>query len=224
MIPWRLQPKLLDLATKFPVVTLTGPRQSGKTTLCRTAFPDKRYISLEAPDVREFARSDPRGFLASCRDGAVLDEVHRAPDLLSYVQVEVDRDRSAGRFILTGSANFSLLRSLGQSLAGRTALLELLPLDLEETRRFGPLPSDVFALLWRGTYPAIYDRRLDPEDWYSAYAATYLERDVRSILNVGSLTAFQTILRLAAGRVAQLVNLHALGGDAGVTTRPRGPG
>jgi len=212
-----LQPRLLDLAAKFPVVTLTGPRQSGKTTLCRAAFPDKQYISLEAPDVREFARADPRGFLATCRDGAILDEVHRVPDLLSYVQVEVDRDRSPGRFILTGSANFSLLRSLGQSLAGRTALLELLPLDLEETRLFGPLPTDVFTLLWRGTYPAVYDRRLDPEDWYPAYASTYLERDVRSILNVGDLVAFQTFLRLAAGRVGQLVNLHALGADAGVT-------
>ena len=217
MILRRLQPRLLDLAAKFPVVTLTGPRQSGKTTLCRTAFPDKQYISLEAPDVREFARTDPRGFLATCRDGAILDEIHRVPDLLSYVQVEVDRDRSAGRFILTGSANFALLRSLGQSLAGRTALAELLPLDLEETRRFGPLPTDVFTLLWRGTYPAVYDRGLGPDDFYPAYAATYLERDVRSILNVGDLAAFQTFLRLAAGRVSQLVNLHALGADAGVT-------
>jgi len=213
----RLQPRLLDLAAKFPVVTLTGPRQSGKTTLCRTAFPDKQYISLEAPDVREFARTDPRGFLATCRDGAILDEIHRVPDLLSYVQVEVDRDRSAGRFILTGSANFALLRSLGQSLAGRTALAELLPLDLEEIRRFGPLPADVFTLIWRGTYPAVYDRGFGPDDFYPAYAATYLERDVRSILNVGDLAAFQTFLRLAAGRVSQLVNLHALGADAGVT-------
>lgn len=217
MIPRRLQPRLLDLAAKFPVVTLTGPRQSGKTTLCRAAFPGKPYVSLEAPDVREFARADPRGFLATYRDGAVLDEVHRVPDLLSYIQVEVDRDRSPGRFILTGSANFTLLRTLGQSLAGRTALLELLPLDLDETRRFGPLPADVFTLIWRGTYPAIYDRGLDPEDWYPAYAATYLERDVRSILNVGDLSAFQAFLRLAAGRVGQLVNLHALGADAGVT-------
>jgi len=212
-----LQPRLLGLAAKFPVVTLTGPRQSGKTTLCRAAFPGKPYVSLEAPDVREFATTDPRGFLATFREGAVLDEVHRVPGLLSYVQVEVDRDRSPGRFILIGSANFSLLRSLGQSLAGRTALLELLPLDLEETRRFGPLPADVFTLLWRGTYPAIYDRGLDPEEWYPAYTAAYLERDVRSILNVGDLSAFQTFLRLAAGRASQLVNLRALGADAGVT-------
>jgi uncharacterized protein len=217
VIERRLQPRLLELATKFPVVTLTGPRQSGKTTLCRAAFPGKLYISLEAPDVREFAGADPRGFLATCRDGAILDEVHRVPDLLSYLQVDVDRDRTPGRFILTGSANFSLLRSLGQSLAGRTALLELLPLDLEETRHFGPLPADPFTLLWRGTYPAIYDRGFAPEDWYPAYAATYLERDVRSILNVADMSAFQAFLGLAAGRAGQLLNLHALGADAGVS-------
>lgn len=217
MVPRRLQPRLLDLAAKFPVVTVTGPRQSGKTTLCKAAFPEKPYISLEAPDTREFAQADPRGFLATCRDGAILDEVHRVPDLLSYLQVDVDQERSPGRFILTGSANFSLLRSLGQSLAGRTGLLELLPLDIEETRLFGPLPTDVFSLIWRGTYPATYDRGLEPDDWYPAYTATYLERDVRSILNVGDLSAFQTFLQLAAGRVGQLVNLHALGADAGVT-------
>ncbi len=217
MIKRTLETRLRDLSRKFPVVTVTGPRQSGKTTLCQAVFPAKPYVSLEAPDVRDFARRDPRAFLAQYADGAVLDEVHRVPDLLSYVQATVDARPAAGRFILTGSANFSLLHSLGQSLAGRTALLELLPLSLEEIRRFPAPPSDLLDLMWRGSYPALYDRGLEPRDWYPSYVATYVERDVRNVLNVGDLVAFQTCLRLCAGRVGQLVNLSSLGADAGVT-------
>lgn len=217
MISRVLEARVRELAGKFPVVTITGPRQSGKTTLCRSVFPDKPYASLEAPDLQEYARRDPRGFLAERRDGAVLDEVHRVPDLLSYIQTLVDEDPTRGRFILTGSANFALLQSLGQSLAGRTALLELLPLGLEEVRRFPDPPRDLSTLLCRGSYPATYDRGLDPGDWYPSYVATYVERDVRSILNVGDLVAFQSFVRLCAGRVAQLVNLSSLGTDAGVT-------
>jgi predicted AAA+ superfamily ATPase len=212
-----LEPVLLSLAGKFPVVTLTGPRQSGKTTLARAAFPDKAYVSLEPPDRREFAISDPRGFLSEYPDGAILDEVHRAPDLLSYIQSIVDSRKGPGRFILTGSANFALLASLGQSLAGRTALVELPGLSLAEIRRFGKPPTDLFDLLWRGGYPAVYDRRLEPGEWYPSYVRTYLERDVRTLLNVGDLLGFQTFLRLVAGRTAQLVNLSSLGADAGVS-------
>ena len=217
MITRALEPRLRSLARKFPVVTVTGPRQSGKTTLCRAVFPDKPYVSLEAPDIQDFARRDPRQFLAERRDGAVLDEVHRVPELLSYVQALVDETPGPGRFVLTGSANFALLQSLGQSLAGRTALLELLPLSLEEVRRFPRPPTDLLDLLWRGSAPATYDRGLAPGDWYPSYVATYVERDVRTILNVGDLVAFQTFLRLCAGRTGQLLNLSALGADAGLT-------
>ena len=217
MIDRVLRSRLEALAGKFPVVTVTGPRQSGKTTLCRSVFPRLPYVSLEAPDLREYARTDPRGFLDDHRDGALLDEVHRAPELLSYIQPMVDERPTPGRFILTGSANFALLHSLGQSLAGRTALLELLPCSLEEIRRFPMPPEDLFELLVRGSYPAVYDRGLEPSEWDRSYVATYLERDVRLVLNVGDLTAFQTFLRLSAGRAGQLVNLSALGGDAGVT-------
>lgn len=218
MIPRVLESRLRELAGKFPIVTVTGPRQSGKTTLCRAVFPDKPYVSLEAPDVQDYARRDPRGFLGERSEGAVLDEVHRVPELLSYLQPLVDEQPAArGRFVLTGSANFTLLQSLGQSLAGRTALLNLLPLSLEEIRRFPDPPGDLFTLLWRGSYPPVYDRRLEAEDWYPSYVATYLERDVRAILAVGDLLAFQTFLRLCAGRVAQLVNFSALAADAGVT-------
>lgn len=217
MIPRILETRLRELASKFPIVTITGPRQSGKTTLCRALFRDKPYISLEAPDVQAYARTDPRGFLADNSEGAVLDEVHRVPELLSYLQPLVDEQPTRGRFILTGSANFSLLQSLGQSLAGRTALLELLPLSLEEIRRFPEPPGDLWTLLWRGSYPALYDRGLEAGDWYPSYVSTYLERDVRTILAVGDLLAFQTFLRLCAGRLAQLVNFSSLAADAGVT-------
>jgi len=217
MIPRNIEARLRELAGKFPIVTITGPRQSGKTTLCRAVFPDKPYVSLEAPDIQEYARRDPRGFLAERSEGAVLDEVHRVPDLLSYLQPLVDERPDRGRFVLTGSANFALLQSLGQSLAGRTALLELLPLSLEEIRRFPAPPEDLLTLLWRGSYPALYDRGLEPGDWYPSYVATYLERDVRAILSVGDLLAFQTFLRLCAGRTSQLVNFSALAADAGVT-------
>src|ERR1044071_7940977 len=180
MIPRVLEACLRELAGKFPIVTVTGPRQSGKTTLCRAVFPGKPYVSLEAPDIQEYARRDPRGFLAERSEGAVLDEVHRVPELLSYLQPLVDERPDRGRFVLTGSVNFALLQSLGQSLAGGTALLELLPLSLEEIRRFPEPPADLFSLLWRGSYPALYDRGLEAGDWYPSYVATYLERDVRS--------------------------------------------
>ncbi len=212
-----LAAKLTALARRFPIVTVTGPRQSGKTTLCRASFPDKPYVSLEAPDMREFALRDPRGLLADYAKGAVFDEVQRAPELLSYLQGEVDERPARGRFILTGSANFALLQSVSQSLAGRTGLLQLLPLSLDEIRRFPDAPRELFTLLWQGSYPALYDRRLEPRDWFGAYVGTYVERDVRQILNVTDLGAFQTFLRLCAGRSGQLLNASALGADAGVT-------
>jgi predicted AAA+ superfamily ATPase len=217
-----LQVVLLAQAGTFPAVTVTGPRQSGKTTLCRMAFPAKPYVSLEPPDVRGFAISDPRGFVAQYADGAVIDEVQRVPGLASYLQVELDAQPTPGRFILTGSANLALLQPVSQSLAGRTALLTLLPLGHEEVLRFPARGSpaqtdDLFTTLWRGGYPVLFDRQLPPTEWLGAYVATYVERDVRQLLNVVDLLAFQTFLRLCAGRVAQLLNLSALGADAGVT-------
>lgn len=216
MIARTLEPRLRYLASKFPIVTMTGPRQAGKTTLCRAVFPSHPYVSLEAPDVQAFARQDPRGFLNQYREAAVLDEIHRVPELLSYLQPMVDADPRPGRFILTGSANFALLASIGQSLAGRTALLELLPLSLDEIRRFPEYPRALGDQLFRGSSPAVYDRGLEPGDWYPSYVATYVERDVRTVVNVGALAAFQTLLRLSAGRVGQLLNLSSLGADCGV--------
>jgi predicted AAA+ superfamily ATPase len=216
MIPRHLLPILLDLARSFPVVTVTGPRQSGKTTLCKMAFPNKRYVSLEDPDDRRYARSDPRAFLKDLRDGAVLDEIHRVPELLSYLQGIVDADPTPGRFLLTGSSNLTLRCDVTQSLAGRTALLELLPLDIDERASLAAT-ADPWEAIWAGGYPAIFDRGVPPDQWLGAYVGTYVERDVRQVLSVGDLVAFQSFLELAATWTGNLVNLSALGAGIGVS-------
>jgi len=217
MVRRTIQDQLERLAAQHPVVTITGPRQSGKTTLSRTTFPDHAYVSLETPSERELASEDPLAFLGRFEGkGAILDEIQRAPELPSYLQSIVDEDPSPGRFILTGSQSLSLLDRVSQSLAGRTALLELLPLDLREIRRFPHPPEDLDTLLWEGGYPRIHDRDLPPNEWLADYTATYLERDLRSLLRVGDLAAFHTFLRLCAGRVGQLLNLASLAADCGI--------
>lgn len=172
---------------------------------------------VQAPSEREFAGDDPLGFLARFPDGAILDEIQRAPQLLSYLQGIVDDDPAPGRFILTGSQNLVLMEGVSQSLAGRTALLELLPLELAEVRRFDRTPRELDTVLWRGGYPRIHDRDLPPAQWLSDYTATHLERDVRSLLAVGDLGTFHTFLRLCAGRAGQLLNLASLAADCGVS-------
>lgn len=217
MIERTLQTQLLNLLGRYPVVTLTGPRQSGKTTLCRRTLPEHPYVSLENPARREYAMEDPLGFLAQYPQGAILDEVQRAPELPSYLQGRVDEDPRPGRFILTGSRNLALLSTVSQSLAGRTAVLELLPLGLDEVRRFPAPPSELLEVLWTGGYPRIHDRGLPADEWLASYITTYLERDVRDLLKVGDLLVFQTFLRLAAGRTGQLLNLSSLAADCGVS-------
>lgn len=217
MINREISSKLLDLARLYPVVVLTGPRQAGKTTLCRASFPNLQYISLEALDIREFARSDPRGFLASCRDGAVIDEVQQVPALLSYLQTDVDENPTPGRFILTGSQHFGLSAAISQSLAGRCGVLTLLPPSFQELQQFPSPPADLYATLWQGAYPRIHDRHIPAQQWLADYVATYVERDVRQTLNVGDLTTFSNFMKLCAGRTSQEINLSSLGNDAGVT-------
>lgn len=218
MIKRDLEPTLLEAATWYPVVTLTGPRQSGKTTLCRAAFPGHRYVSLEAFDEREYATDDPRGFLAEYSDGAIIDEVQRAPGLLSVLQGEVDARPEPGRFVLTGSQHFGLSSAISQSLAGRTAVLTLLPPSLNELRRFdGGTSDDLMRVLWTGAYPRIHDRRIPPDRWLADYITTYIQRDVREVLKVSDLRTFTTFVKLCAGRTASEVNLSALAGDAGIT-------
>ena len=217
MIPRLLARKVRGYARQYPVVTVTGPRQSGKTTLCKALFPKQRYLSLEDLDVRARARDDPRTFLESCLPGgAVLDEIQRVPELLSYLQTLVDREARAGLFILTGSQNFALLDSIAQTLAGRTALATLLPLSCAELYT----PSSTVPLnrlLYTGFFPRIHDRKLNPTEALSFYVSTHLERDVRSLANVHNLAQFERFVKLCAGRTAQALNLSALGSDCGIS-------
>lgn len=217
MILRDLQTALLHWAEAYPVVTLTGPRQSGKTTLCKAAFPDKPCISLEPLESRAFALEDPRGFLSQYPHGAILDEVQHAAGLLSYIQDLVDRDPTPGRFILTGSQHFGLSDAVSQSLAGRTAILHLLPPSLTELQRFPAAPKDLFTTLFMGAYPRIHDQGIPPERWLADYVATYVQRDVRQVLNVGDLLSFNTFLGLCAGSTGQELNLSRLGADAGIS-------
>jgi predicted AAA+ superfamily ATPase len=201
----------------FPVLCLTGPRQSGKTTLSRILAPDFPYLSLEDPDTRAFASDDPRAFLRQVADGAILDEVQRVPELFSYLQGVVDADRRMGRFILTGSSQFELIESITQSLAGRASMLTLLPFSLGELQSVGQAPATVDDLLYRGLFPPIYDRPVEPTVWLQDYIGTYLERDVRQILNIQDLATFQRFVQLCAGRIGQLVNITSLAADTGIT-------
>lgn len=217
MIPRTLEQKLRELSSYYPAVVVTGPRQSGKTTLCQMVFPAKAYVSLEALDTREFALSDPRGFLAEYGDGAILDEIQHVPELLNYLQSDIDARPDPGRFILTGSQHFGLSQSISQSLAGRCGILVLLPPSLDELREFPTAPDDLFSVLWQGAYPRIYDRNIPAHQWLADYTATYVQRDVRQVINIGDLQVFSGFLKLCAGRTAQEINLSALGSDAGVS-------
>lgn len=210
-----IAPKIRAYATRYPVVTLTGPRQSGKTTLCRALFPDLPYVNLESPVDRDWATSDPAGFIHRFHDGAVLDEVQRAPELLSVIQVAVDEDPRPGRFILTGSQNFRLRAGISQSLAGRTALATLLPFSVREAYGENP-PTDLWETVWRGFFPRIHDKGLPPMEAISFYVETYLERDIRDLLNVRHFSDFFRFLRLCAGRTAQTLNASTLAADVGI--------
>ncbi|MDM7985894.1 MAG: ATP-binding protein [Smithella sp.] len=201
----------------FPIVTITGPRQSGKTTLARAVFKNKPYASLEEPDLRQAAQDDPRSFLARYPKGAVLDEVQRCPAILSYLQTMVDTEGRMGLYILTGSQQFGLMSGITQSLAGRTAFVELLPFATPELTTASKLPANIDDMLLTGCYPPIYDRKLEPYDWYSAYVTAYVERDVRQMLKIQELETFQRFVRLCAGRTGQLLNLSSLATECGIT-------
>ena len=217
MITRTAEQTVQSLLLGFPIVTITGPRQSGKTTLAKAIFAAKPYVSLEDPDVRLAATDDPRSFLGRFPDGAVLDEVQRCPEILSYLQTLVDVDGRMGLFILTGSQQFGLLSDISQSLAGRTAFVELLPFSLDELLRSGMSPQSLDEMLTKGGYPPLYDRKIPPRKWFGAYVTAYIERDVRQVLKVQELETFQRFVRFCAGRTGQLLNLSSLAADCGIT-------
>ena len=217
MINRNAEKTIRRLLSGFPIVTLTGPRQSGKTTLAKAIFRDRPYVSLEDPDIRIFAQDDPRSFLARFPDGAVLDEIQRCPDLLSYLQAIVDNDGRMGLFILTGSQQFGLMSGITQSLAGRTGFVELLPFSIRELSSVGKCPPDVDTMLLTGGYPPLYDRTITPASWFAAYTGAYIERDVRQLLRIQELETFHRFVRLCAGRTGQLLDLSKLGTESGIT-------
>jgi uncharacterized protein len=216
MIERILSKALIRLAAQYPVITLTGPRQSGKTTLCRTVFASYDYVSLEDLSTRRFAIDDPRGFLQQFKKGVVLDEIQRAPDLLSTIQGIVDEQQSVGQFILTGSQQFEVTSAINQSLAGRTAVLRLLPFSYEEIYSANERPN-INEVLYQGFYPRIYDKKLNPTEAQSFYLSTYVERDIRDLLNIKNLSLFERFLKLCASQVGRLTNYSRLANDCGVT-------
>lgn len=217
MIQRQLSNKLTELAKGFPVICLTGPRQSGKTTLVRSVFKDYAYVSLENIDTMTSAKEDPRRFLAPHQNsGLIIDEAQRVPELFSYLQGVVDSSGQMGRYILTGSQNFLLLEKITQSLAGRAGILHLMPFSVSEVQSAGLLAPTLDEVLYKGMYPPLFDRPVTPEDFYPSYIETYLERDVRSMKNVGDLAQFRKFVLLCAGRPGQLLNMTSLGNEVGV--------
>ena len=232
MIKRFLAEALKKAVAQYPVIALTGPRQSGKTTLCLDLFKGYAYVNLEKPDVRNFAIEDPNGFLAQFKTPVILDEIQRVPQLFSYLMPIVDAEKIPGRFILTGSQNFLLMEAVSQSLAGRCAIFHLLPFSLRELAGYAPM--DVFAfseqktekkpdslelnqVMQRGFYPPVHDRGYSPFDWLGQYTQTYLERDVRNLINIGDLETFERFLRLCAGRSGQILNYSSLAADCGIS-------
>ena len=212
-----MQAVLKKLASQFPVVTVIGPRQSGKTTLVKTMFPGYSYANLESPDIRDLAENDSLEFLRQYPAPTIIDEIQRVPKILSYIQVKVDSEKNNGSYILTGSQQLELRASITQSLAGRTAILQLLPFSIRELQGAG-IHLDRDELIFRGFMPRLYNEQIDAESLYRSYFQTYVERDARQLINIKNMSAFHTFIRLLAGRIGQEVNLHSMSGDVGISS------
>jgi len=211
------QAELINLSKQYKAIAVIGPRQSGKTTLVKSGFPDKPYVNLENPDMRNFALEDPKAFLGQFPNGAILDEVQRTPELFSYLQQILDENDQTAQFILTGSNNFLLQQSITQSLAGRVGYLNLLPFSLSEIKAIAP--TEIHELLFKGFYPPLYDKPFEIQKWFSNYIRTYIERDVRQLRSIENLVVFEKFLKLCAGRVGQLLNKNALALETGVDSK-----
>ncbi|HEY5407934.1 MAG TPA: ATP-binding protein [Ginsengibacter sp.] len=215
MIKRTLGEQIKLMAAKMPVITITGPRQSGKTTLAKQCFPDYEYMNLENPDVLEFAKSDPRLFLSQHKKGIIIDEAQVMPELFSYIQTISDENNKTGEFILTGSQNFLMTEKISQSLAGRVFITHLLPFSIEEIKKSKHWIENPNHYIFNGFYPRIYDKDIPPNLFYPSYIQTYTERDIRQIINVSNLHSFQRFMRLVAGRTAQLLNYSNIANELG---------
>ncbi len=214
-----IRTKLLQLLKSFPVVTLTGCRQCGKSTLLKNLLPDYAYISLEDLDLRQMAKEDPRHFISIYSKNVIIDEIQQVPELLSYLQSHIDSVNEAGMYVITGSHNLLLMQSISQSLAGRTALLTLAPFSTKELNASNLLPATVNEMLYNGSFPRIYDKHIEPSDFYPSYIQTYIERDVRTLRNITDYSSFTRFIKLCAGRCSQILNVTALAEDAGITRK-----
>ncbi len=219
MINRTITQELLTLTTEYPVVTILGPRQAGKTTLAQEGLPNYAYSNLESPETRELAKNDPKAYLAQFPSNTIIDEIQRVPELLSYIQVIVDQEKKNGRFVLTGSHQLQVREAITQSLAGRTAILNLLPLSISELRSAGIRFDSFEEYAFRGFLPRIYDQSMRPTTAYSNYYQTYVERDVRQLIHLKDMTLFEKMIRLLAGRVGQLVDYSSLANDVGVDAK-----
>jgi hypothetical protein len=217
MIKRDLEKILLDQSKKFPIVYLYGPRQSGKTTLCKKIFSNKKYINLESLDMKEYAEEDPRGFLNQFSEGVILDEIQNTPNLFNYLQEIVDDKKKNGLYILIGSQNFILSEKISQSLAGRVSILTLLPPDYFELKSFPQISKNVWKIIFQGSYPRIYDQNIPAQEWLNNYVLTYLQKDIRQICNIKDLNQFQKFLTLLASYTGQELNLNNLGNDIGIS-------
>ncbi len=215
MIKRILGEQIKRMATKMPIISITGPRQSGKTTLAKQCFPEYDYVNLESPDVFATAKSDPRLFLSQHKKGLIIDEVQLMPEMFSYLQTVSDENNKPGEFILTGSQNFLLSEKISQSLAGRVFITHLLPFSIEELKKSDLLTDNYFQFIFKGGYPRIYDKDISPDLFYPSYIQTYTERDIRQIINVSNLSAFQKFMRLVAGRTGQLINYSSIANELG---------
>lgn len=212
-----ISPVLKEACSQYSIVTLTGPRQSGKSTLLRHLFPSYQYVSLEDLDIRTFAKNDPRGFIKTYPAHTIIDEAQKVPELFSYLQTYTDSVDEPGMYLLSGSHNFLLMQSIEQSLAGRTAVLQLLPFSRIELKKAGKMPESIFEQILKGFYPRLYDRAIPPARYYADYLKTYVERDVREILRVTDLDKFVKFLKMCAARIGQILNLTSLATDCGIS-------
>lgn len=216
MVTRNIMPLLLKMAKKMPILSITGPRQSGKTTLAKMGFPDYDYVNLESPETRQAAIEDPKSFLRSHTKGLIIDEAQRLPHLFSYLQVLSDESGKPGEYILSGSQNFLLLKNLSQSLAGRVFVSHLLPFSVQELRQANLLPADLNVALYKGGYPRIYDKHIEPALFHPSYNQTYIERDIGGLINTNNINVFRKFMELLAGRTGQLINFSALSIEVGV--------